>query len=286
MAGVPTYGVMGWPIAHSRSPAMHNAALRALGLPGVYVPIAVLPDRLAAAVSAAHALGMSGFNLTLPHKSAIIPLLASVEAPARAIGAVNTVVRDGDVWIGANTDAPGLVRALREAGVEPRARAAVVLGAGGAARAAVVGLCEAGASKVTVAARRLASARTLVDELGPHCGAELLRASDFGADLSRALAECTLLIQATSATLGAHAGEFAEALPLQVLPAGAAVCDLVYQPLETAVLARARAMGLHCVDGLGMLLHQGALAFERWTSAAPPIEVMRQALLRQSGTKP
>jgi shikimate dehydrogenase len=272
---------MGWPIAHSRSPAMHNAALRALGLPGVYVPIAVFPDRLAAAVSAAHALGVSGFNLTLPHKSAIIPLLASVEASARAIGAVNTVVRNGDDWSGANTDAAGLVRSLREAGVEPQGRAAVVLGAGGAARAAVVGLCEAGASRVTVAARRLASAQQLVDELGPHCGAASLHPSDFAAGLAGALAECTLLIQATSATLGARAGDFAAAVPLQVMPAGSTVCDLVYQPLETAVLARARAMGLHCVDGLGMLLHQGALAFERWTSIEPPIEVMRNALLRR-----
>jgi shikimate dehydrogenase len=277
--GVPVYGVMGWPVAHSRSPAMHNAALRALGLPGVYVPIAVLPDRLSRAVSAAHLLGVSGFNLTLPHKSAIIPLLASVEASARAIGAVNTVVRDGNDWIGANTDAAGLVHSLREAGVEPRGRAAVVLGAGGAARAAVVGLCEAGACSVTVAARRVASARVLVDELGPHCSAASLCSSDFAAGLAAALAECTLLIQATSATLGAHAGDFAAALPLEALPAGAAVCDLVYQPLETTVLARARAMGLHCVDGLGMLLHQGALAFERWTSVAPPIEVMRKALL-------
>ena len=277
---VAVYGVMGWPVAHSRSPAMHNAALRALGLPGVYVPIAVLPDRLAGAVSAARALGVLGFNLTLPHKSAIIPLLASVEAGARAIGAVNTVVRDGDDWIGVNTDAPGLVRSLREAGVEPRGRAAVVLGAGGAARAAVVGLSEAGASSITVAARRVANAQALVEELGPHCAGASLGASDFAGELLRALAECTLLIQATSATLGAHAGEFAAALPLHAMPAGAAVCDLVYQPLETAVLARARALGLHCVDGLGMLLHQGALAFERWTAVAPPIDVMRKALLR------
>jgi shikimate dehydrogenase len=276
---VAVYGVMGWPVLHSRSPAMHNAALRALGLPGVYVPIAVLPDRLGSAVSAARVLGVSGFNLTLPHKSAIIPLLAAVEASARAIGAVNTVVRDGDDWIGANTDAAGLVRSLWEAGVEPRGRSVVVLGAGGAARAAVVGLAEAGASSITIAARRLASARVLVDELGPHCGAASLCASDFEAGLGRALGDCTLLIQATSATLGPHAGDFAAGLPLEALPPGAAVCDLVYQPLETAVLARARAMGLHCVDGLGMLLHQGALAFERWTSVAPPIEVMRNALL-------
>jgi shikimate dehydrogenase len=276
---VPLYGVMGWPVAHSRSPAMHNAALRAVRLPGVYVPIAVSPDRLARAVFAAHALGVSGFNLTLPHKAAIIPLLGEVEASARAIGAVNTVLRDGDRWIGANTDAAGLVRSLREAGVEPRGRTAVVLGAGGAARAAVVGLAEAGAVRITVAARSIANAHALVDELGPHCAASVLCASDLAAGLERVLGDCTLLIQATSATLGSQGNAFAATLPLQAMPRGAAVCDLVYKPLETAVLARARGLGLCCVDGLGMLLHQGALAFERWTSVAPPIEVMRQALL-------
>src|SRR6185436_18645924 len=147
------YGVFGWPVAHSRSPAMHNAAFAALGLDAVYVPFAVPSNKLARAIEAASALDVAGINVTLPHKSAIMPLLARVEPVAQAIGAVNTVVRDGARLIGTNTDAEGLARALREAGVELTAARVVVLGAGGAARAAVVGLGQAGATRIDVAAR-------------------------------------------------------------------------------------------------------------------------------------
>ena len=274
------YGIFGWPVAHSRSPAMHNAAFAALGLDAVYVPYAVPPDRLPAAVDAMRVLGIAGLNITLPHKAAIIPLLDSVDATALAIGAVNTVLRDGARLLGTNTDAEGLARSLREANVALSGAHVIVLGAGGAARAAVVGLAHAGAARIVVAARRIGESQALTALLANACDSTQLVALDLGPSLTRAAADCTLLIQATSATLGASpsAVDFAEALPLGVLPPHAVVCDLVYKPLRTAVLQRADALGLRTVDGLGMLLHQGALAFELWTGQAAPLAVMRKAL--------
>jgi shikimate dehydrogenase len=274
------FGVFGWPVAHSRSPAMHDAAFAALGLDAVYVPFAVPPDKLARAIEAVATLDVAGVNVTLPHKSAIMPLLAQVEPVAQAIGAVNTVVRDGARLIGTNTDAEGLARALREAGVELSGARVVVLGAGGAARASVVGLAQAGAARIEVSARRADQAAALVAELAAHTPGCALHAGDMGPALRDALASASLLVQATSATLGESAGAraFSDALPLDALSRSAVVCDLVYKPLETTLLARARGLGLRGVDGLGMLLHQGALAFERWTGRPAPVAVMRKAL--------
>jgi shikimate dehydrogenase len=274
------YGIFGWPVAHSRSPAMHGAAFAALGLDAVYVPFAVPPDKLPAAVDAIRALGIAGLNITLPHKAAIIPLLDSVDAAALAIGAVNTVRHDGTKLVGTNTDAEGLARSLREANVVLAGANVIVLGAGGAARAAVVGLANAGAARIVVAARRIGESQALTALLSKACGPTELLAVEVGPSLTRAAADCTLLIQATSATLGTGPGvvAFAEALPLDSLPPQAVVCDLVYKPLRTAVLQRADTLGLRTVDGLGMLLHQGALAFELWTGQSAPIAVMRRAL--------
>ena len=259
---------------------MHNAAFTALGIDAVYVPYAIPPERLSRAIEAVRALGVAGFNVTLPHKAAIISLLTAVEPAARAIGAVNTVVRDGEQLLGSNTDAEGLARALLEAEVVLHGSKVVVLGAGGAARAAVVGLSRAGAAHIVVAARRVPEAEALVAALAPHCDGTELHASDMGTGLSRACLGCTLLIQASSATLGQTeaAQSFASALPLPRLDRSAVVCDLVYQPRRTAVLERAQGLGHKTVDGLGMLLHQGALAFERFTGQPAPLSAMRTAL--------
>jgi shikimate dehydrogenase len=265
---------------------MHNAALRALGLPGVYVPLAVPPEQLPSALQALRALELCGANVTLPHKSAIVPLLDSVTDAARAVAAVNTVLVRGTQLVGDNTDAEGLTRSLAEAGVELSGLDALVLGAGGAARAAVYGLALAGARSVTVAARRLEAAEHLVADLRSACaGCELRALSLDEAALAQAFATTGLLVQSTSATLAsksdqqATARAFADALPLAALPKSAVIVDLVYKPLETSVLARGKSQGLRTVDGLGMLLHQGALAFERFTGKPAPLEVMRSALL-------
>ena len=282
------FGVLGYPISHSRSPAMHGAALRELGIDALYVPLAVPPERLPQLVQALRELGMPGVNVTLPLKTAIMPLVDTLTPAARAVAAVNTVINDNGTLIGDNTDAEGLARSLDAAGVPLAGANVVVLGAGGAARATAYGLAMRGAARIAIAARKPAEAERLARELAPSCGNTALRglaldASDgFKLELSRA----SLLVQSTSATLEAspaqHSGAqaFAASLPLESLPAHAAVVDLVYKPLETAVMARARQRGLKTVDGLGMLLHQGALAFERWTGRPAPLDVMRAALLK------
>lgn len=274
------YGVLGWPVAHSRSPAMHNAAFAAIGLDALYVPFAVPPERLPAAVAALRALGIAGANATLPHKAALLDLLDEIEPGARAIGAVNTIVRDGQRLLGTNTDAEGLARSLQHAGVVLAGTHVLVLGTGGAARAAVVGLSGAGAERVVVAGRRPEQAEQLIAELRLHCSPATLAACDLTALPGDVLARSHLLVQATSATLGESPGAraFADSIPIAGLPPEAVVCDLVYKPLRTALLQRAQQRGLRTVDGLGMLLHQGALAFERWTGHPAPLDAMRNAL--------
>jgi shikimate dehydrogenase len=274
------YGILGWPVDHSASPAMHNAAFAHFGIDAVYVPFPVAPEGLASGVAGLRALGVRGVNVTVPHKEAILPLLDAVEADARALGAVNTIVRDGDRLVGSNTDGPGLVRSLGEAGVDVKGRRVTVLGAGGAARASVVGLARAGAARIVVAARRPDQADAIRRALQPTICDTPIDACAMDTDLAARFAATDLLVQATSATLGdtPTAQSFTSALPLDALPAKAAVVDLVYKPLETTLLHAARARGLQGVDGLGMLLHQGALAFERWTGHPAPVDVMRRAL--------
>ena len=271
-------GIFGWPVAHSKSPQMHESAASALGIELRYERFEVAPDDLADAVERKHEAGIDGYNLTVPHKEAIMALIDEVAPAARAIGAVNTVVRVDRRYIGHNTDAPGLVRSLEEAGVHVGDARVVVVGAGGAARAAVVGLANAGASEVTVLSRRPEQGEALVRSLEAHveCALDAAPLSE----ASWSFETATLLVQATSATLESNPGAFAfaAALPIDALPAEAAVVDMVYKPLKTSVLARAEERGLSIVDGLGMLLHQGAIAFEMWTGFEPPLDVMRAAL--------
>ena len=275
-------GIFGWPVAHSRSPAMHNAAAAALGLDLAYVPFAVRPEGLAAAVAGVRAMGIRGVNVTLPHKEHVIAHLDEITDTARAIGAVNTLVHEPDGRLrGDNTDAAGLVQSLIEAGVSLKGARVTILGAGGAARAAAVGIAEHGAARVTVAARRETQAEALAVDLQPALG-DLIKSEgmkDVPA-LETLFAETDLVVQATSATLAssAHAESFAASLPIDALPDTAALVDLVYQPRTTTVMAKAEARGLRTVDGLGMLVHQGALAFTQWTGEDAPVDVMRRAL--------
>jgi len=267
--------VVGHPIGHSLSPAMHRAALDALGRPDVsYEAIDVTPDDLAGALVRLRDAGFVGLNVTLPHKSSVIAHLVSIDDAARAIGAVNTLSLDAKGWVGTNTDVIGLARSLAESRVEIDGARVVVLGAGGAARASVVALAPA--REVVVVARRREAA-TSVAALHPHG-----RVSTFDA-LEEPFASTDLVIQASSATLGADADVFVRALPLASLASRAVVVDLVYRPRETVLLAAARAHGLKVVDGVGMLVHQGAASLERWIGRAPSVEVMRAAVERALG---
>ena len=273
------YWILGFPVSHSLSPAMHNAAFAALDIDARYATHAVEPAKLPAAIDELRSLGIAGANVTVPHKEAVIALLDAVDPAARAIGAVNTIVRDGAKLRGYNTDAPGLCASLLEAGVTLRGSRVVILGAGGAARAAIVGLGQAGAAEVVVAARRADRAQALAAELSAAAGT-LVRGVDMDAGLRQALPTTTLLVQGTSATLisDPNAQALADSIPIELLPAAAVVIDLVYKPRVTTLMRRAHQRGLKTVDGLGMLLHQGAIAFEHWTSRKPPLSVMRAAL--------
>lgn len=276
--------VIGHPIAHSLSPRMHAAALAALGLGDriTYAALDVAPEELRAFVEALRAGRYLGANVTAPHKRAVMALSLRIEPDAAAIGAVNTLAREADgTLVGANTDAPGLGRALAEAGAVVRGARALVLGAGGAARAAVVALGRAGAARIDVAARRSEEASALVASLAPvlpDVALDVVRLER--SVLAARAAPTTLVVQATSATLDEEAGgALAARVPFTALRPDALVCDLVYRPRQTAVLRAAARAGLRTLDGTGMLVHQGALALERWLGVTAPVDAMRAAVL-------
>ncbi len=258
------FGIIGYPVAHSLSPAMHNAAFSAIGYPGVYVPFPVSKDLLPQAVVGLKALGVGGVSVTVPHKVAVMDFLDTIDPLATRIGAVNTIViRDGRLE-GTNTDWLGAVRALEEA-TDLKGKRAVVLGAGGAARAVVFGLLEAG-SRVVVLNRTVAKAEALAKELGTEAGSL--------EDINRISAD--ILIQTT--TVGMD--EDRSPVPAAILSRFQVVMDIVYSPLKTRLLREAEAAGCRIVDGLAMLVYQGAAQFELWTGQRAPIEIMRQAALR------
>jgi shikimate dehydrogenase len=254
-------GVCGWPVAHSRSPQMHNAALAAAGLDGWrYVRLPLPPELFAETVRALPAAGFRGVNVTIPHKQAALALADRASDAARAIGASNTLTFEDGAIVADNTDAPGLLAAMPE---PPRGRTALVLGAGGAGRAAAWALRSAGAD-VAVWNRTLERARALAADLG-------VRAVD-------APEPADILVNCTS--VGMHdPDETFKALPLAAdeLRAGSLVVDMVYRTGGTRLLEVARARGARVVDGLDILVGQGAASFERWTGTQAPREAMREA---------
>ena len=268
-------GVIGWPVSHSRSPLLHGYWLSSLDIDGAYVPLAVRPEDLETAVRALPGLGFRGANVTVPHKEAVMALMDSVDLTARRIGAVNTIVvlPDGTLE-GRNTDAFGFIENLRDRapGWRPGTGPAVVIGAGGAARAVVVGLLDTGVTEITIVNRTRARAEAIVTDIGDS----RLVVTDWAAR-SHALEGAGLLVNTT--TLG-MAGHGPLDLYLGVLPEQATVADIVYTPLETPLLAAARARGLAVVDGLGMLIHQGRPGFAAWFGVEPEADdALRQALL-------
>jgi len=273
------YGIIGWPVAHSRSPQMQNAAFQALGMDCVFVPFAVPPPQLAEAVQGLRCLGVAGWNVTIPHKSAIMPFLDQLSPAAVRAGAVNTVCNQDGCLIGYNTDGAGLLISLeRDLDCPVAGKRIVVLGAGGAARGAVAALAEAGTAAITVVNRTLATASQLAAELQVHrSSTSVIAAADFSM-LPPLLPETDLLINATS--LGLHGEEIA-GLDLALLPAAAKVYDMVYGASSTPLVSSARRRGLQACDGLGMLAAQGELAFCHWTGVTPPAGLMPMALQQE-----
>lgn len=253
--------VIGDPVLHSKSPVIHGAMLRSLGLDIPYTPHVVRRGELPAYLAWAREHGVTGFNATMPHKEDLLPLLDGVDPMARAVGAVNTVcLRDGG-WVGFNTDGGGAAAALKNAGMDPAGLTITLLGAGGAARAVALALAEAGAERVFVCNRTLARA----EELCAHDPLGRLSPAGFDPDILRRRAEQSqLLVNCTNLGMEGCPHQFADFSFLDALPAGAGVFDLIYHPAETELLAQARRRGLNALNGLPMLVNQAVLALEHF----------------------
>lgn len=270
-------GVFGYPVEHSQSPAMQNAAFREMGMDFVYVPFSVSPDDLESAIRGVRALGMVGVNLTIPHKERVIEHLDWVSEDATKIRSVNTVHNHDGVLKGYSTDGPGLVRALESSGKSPSGSRAVVIGAGGSARATAYALVKAGAD-VTVANRTESRAVELADQLRPILGQAAPRAigleSSYAAEAVR---EADLLVNCTP--VGMHPKMDEQPVPSEWLHDGLFVYDQIYNPLETRLLSAAKAAGAKVANGVKMLVFQGALSFEIWTGKEPPVRVMEASVI-------
>ncbi len=267
------FGIFGYPIGHSLSPAMHNAAFLALGLPHLYLPFGVPPRRLKEAIAAMGALGIRGINVTRPHKETVIPYLDRLTEEAQKIGAVNTIEIARGKRIGHNTDGLGFLKSLSEANIDPAGLRVILLGSGGAARAVAVSLLTRKISELIIRARS-ARGGILVAQLAslfPNIKISLHpfeSKKDFGD-------QAALLINTTP--LGMKKNDPLP-YPPSVLHPGWVVADLIYSPSKTALLSAAEGSGAKIVPGIGMLLHQGALSFEIWTKKKAPIAVMKKAL--------
>lgn len=291
-------GIIGWPVAHSKSPAMHAAAAAGLGLDLAYVPLPVPPDQLSQSVFGLKALGFLGANVTVPHKQAVLPFMDELDPAAQAIGAVNTIVigrslaevkekdaRWSDDWpdpdnklIGFNTDWSGFMADLVSYGIEIADRECLVLGAGGSARAVIYGLASAG-GKVTVISRRREQAEQLISDLvrfSPIKGLRALHWPQLRA-FSQKVEPEALIVNTTPLGMSPEVNDSPWPADLD-FPTQAFVYDLVYNPKETRFLAQARAAGCRAANGLGMLLRQGAQAFELWTGLEPDLSLMAAAL--------
>lgn len=279
-------GVIGWPVRHSLSPPMHNAAFAALGLNWVYVPFAVAPERVGEAVAAVRALDLAGLNVTIPHKPAVLPHLDELGPEAQALGVANTIINRNGHLLGRNTDGAGFLRSLREIGGDAAGAAVTLIGAGGSARSVALAMAQGGASRLAIVNRTVAKAEALaamVGELVPACAVTAVPLEGNAAEA--AVSGAGVVIDSTAVGMYPHQ-DVPPVVPATWLHAGQIVCDLTYNPRQTVLLQAATAQGARTLDGTGMLVHQGALAFEYWTGQEAPVEVMRTALLNRLCEKP
>ncbi|AIQ45913.1 shikimate dehydrogenase [Paenibacillus sp. FSL R7-0273] len=271
-------GVMGDPIAQSKSPLMHTAALKALGIPGAYVPLHIAPGQLGEAVQAIRTLGFRGINVTIPHKIAVMEYLDRLDESALAGGAVNTIVNDNGVLTGYNTDGIGYVRSLKaEAAPELAGARILVLGAGGAARGVISALLQENPASVVIANRTADKAHELAaswQAAGSVTGVSM-------EEIAGIIPDSDIVINTTSVGMYPYPDE----LPLDpgLLHKGLVVSDLIYNPLRTRLLEEGLKAGCSIHGGLGMFIYQGAYALEYWTGRAAPVETMRQAMLEAFG---
>ena len=285
MAEAPNYraelvGVFGHPVSENPTVVMQEAAFAELGLNWRYLTVEVLPADLAAAMKDVRAFNMRGVNLTIPHKVAVLRYLDEVKPDAALMGAVNTVVRVGDRLVGENTDGKGFMTALtQDAKVDPRGKRVVILGAGGAARSITVELALAGAERLTVVNRSPGRGQELVELLNSRTPVKAVFAAWSGSYAIPAGTE--ILVNATSIGLFPNVNEKPEIAYDSIRP-GMVVCDVIHTPM-TPFLAEAQGRGAQIVDGLGMLVYQGAIGFKLWTGLDAPVKVMYDALARAFG---
>ena len=270
-------GLIGYPLGHTISPVFQQAAFDYHSLPVEYHAWPTHPDLLEAKVGSLRSGEYLGANVTVPHKERVAGLVDRLDAAAAAIGAVNTIVRENGALAGYNTDAYGFVTSLKVmGGFDPRGKRAVLLGAGGAARAAVFALAEEGVRSLVIANRTLERAESLADSLG-NAVREVAAIPLGGTALERAVSDADLIVNSTS--VGMRGGDAGSVSPLrsELIPASALVYDMVYNPARTPLLEQAAEAGAACLGGLPMLVYQGAGAFERWTGLEAPIQVMFEA---------
>lgn len=272
-------GVIGDPIEHTMSPAMHNAAFEEMGMDYRYVPFRVRKEELGKAIDGMRALNLRGLNVTIPHKVAIIPFLDKLDIMAERVDAVNTVVNDDGVLTGYNTDATGFLQALLERGVEPEGKRVVILGAGGASRAISFILAEKGANMVILNRRlELDWAEELARRISRTFDGEVRALELSEKNLSLALEGAEVLVNATSVGMSPEAE--ATPVPARLLKPGLAVFDIVYNPIQTRLLREAEEAGARTISGIDMLVWQGALSFEKWTGRKAPVDLMKREAIQ------
>ena len=272
------FGVIGDPIAHSMSPDMHNDSFQHLGIQATYLPFAVRSENLQDAVKGMKAIGVKGFNVTIPHKTAIMPFLDKIDLLAAEIGAVNTVKLEDGSYVGYNTDGLGFVKGLREQlQADLTAQKVLIIGAGGAARAIYYSLLQEGAVHVDIANRTLPKAEKLIEGKSGNAHSDIYTLDE----AEKRLLDYTLIINTTSIGMQPNIDE--APISLENIRPQSVVSDIIYNPLQTKLLQEAEERGALTQNGIPMFVYQGTLAFQLWTGEQPDIERMRKIVLTKLG---
>ncbi|MFC1861669.1 shikimate dehydrogenase [Chloroflexota bacterium] len=272
-------GIIGDPVEHTMSPVMHNAAFREMGIDYLYLPFRVKKEELDKAIEGMRALNIKGLNVTIPHKVAVLRFLDKLDHLAEQIGAVNTIVNDNGVLIGYNTDASGFIQALLEKGIEPRSKNVVILGAGGASRAISFSLADKGVNLVILnRSLELDWAEELAGRISQTFSKEVAALELNRENLARALEKANILVNATS--VGMSPNTDATPVTPDLLRPNLIVVDIIYNPIKTRLLREAEAIGAKAINGVDMLIWQGAIAFEKWTGCKAPVKLMKEEIIR------
>ncbi len=270
-------GIIGYPLTYTLSPTMHNKAFEETGLNYRYLPFIVESKDVKSAIEGIRALNIKGINVTMPHKEAVLDLLDEVSKEAEIIGAVNTINNDKGRLTGYNTDGVGFIRSLEEESFDPSGKNAIILGTGGAAKAVAVALAQAGAKSITIVGRSIDKANIIKNRLSHNIEGISVNTLTFEGNLADIFIIGDLIVNATPVGMK-ESGDLLP-VPLELIEKKHFIYDLIYTPLETALIKEARTKGARAANGLGMLLHQAAAAFEIWTGVSAPVEVMRKALI-------